>query len=331
MKFPQTRLRRLRQNPTVRALISETSLSADHFVLPLFVCPGTGMRRPVASMLGVFQLSIDEIVKECGTAKDTGINAIMLFGIPAKKDKEGRTGYSPNGIVQRAIPAIKKQHPELFIITDVCNCEYTTHGHCGPLAKDGSVDNDRTIEILARQALSHARAGCDMVAPSDMMDGRVGRIRERLDASGFKGMPIMAYSAKYASGFYGPFRGAAGSAPKSGDRRGYQMDPRNSDEALRETDLDIQEGADIVMVKPAMSYCDIIRRIKDAFKVPVAAYNVSGEYSMVKAAAKQGWIDHDRVMMEILVSIKRAGADIIISYHAIEAAGLIAKGFLRQW
>jgi porphobilinogen synthase len=331
MTFPQTRLRRLRRNPAVRALIAETSLSADHFVLPLFVCPGTRVRRPVASMPSVFQLSIDEIVKECGEAMDAGINAIMLFGIPTKKDTEGKIGYSPKGIVQLAIPAIKKRHPDLFVITDVCNCEYTTHGHCGPLAEGGSVDNDRTIEILARQALSHARAGCDVVAPSDMMDGRVGRIRERLDASEFKELPIMAYSAKYASGFYGPFREAAGSAPKSGDRRGYQMDPRNGDEALREIGLDIQEGADIVMVKPAMSYLDIIRRVKDAFNVPVAAYNVSGEYSMVEAASKQGWIDHDRVMMEILVSIKRAGADIVISYHAIEAAKLIGKGCLRQW
>jgi porphobilinogen synthase len=328
MKFPQTRLRRLRRNSTIRGMIAETVLCVDDLILPLFVCPGAKVRRPVDSMPGVCQLSIDEIINECGAAQDTGIGAIILFGIPAKKDDEGRIGYSPKGIVQRAIPAIKRRFPDLFVITDVCNCEFTTHGHCGPLAKDGSVDNDRTVEILARQALSHARAGCDMVAPSDMMDGRVGRIRERLDASGFENVPIMSYSAKYASGFYGPFRDAAGSAPKSGDRRGYQMDHRNSDEALREVELDIQEGADVVMVKPAMSYCDIIRRVKDTFKVPVAAYNVSGEYAMVKAAAKQGWIDHDRVMMEILVSIKRAGADIIISYHAIEAAKLIAKGYV---
>jgi porphobilinogen synthase len=327
MKFPQTRLRRLRRNGTIRGMIAETVLCVDDLILPLFVCPGAKVRRPVDSMPGVFQLSIDEILNECGAARDAGIGAVILFGIPAKKDDEGRIGYWPKGIVQRAIPAIKKRFPNIFVITDVCNCEYTTHGHCGPLAKDGSVDNDRTVEILARQALSHARAGCDMVAPSDMMDGRVGRIRERLDAAGFENVPIMSYSAKYASGFYGPFRDAAGSAPKSGDRRGYQMDPRNSDEALREVELDINEGADIVLVKPAMSYCDIIRRVKDTFKLPVAAYNVSGEYAMVKAAAKLGWIDHDRVMMEILMSIKRAGADIIISYHAIEAAKLIAKGF----
>ncbi len=330
MQFPQTRLRRLRRNPTIRAMVAETILSADKFVLPLFVCPGAGVRKPVASMPGVFHMSIDEIVKECGRARDAGITAVLLFGIPAAKDAEGRIGYSPKGIVQRAIPAIKKRFADLFVVTDVCNCEYTTHGHCGPLDEGGSVDNDRTIDILARQALSHARAGCDMVAPSDMMDGRVGRIRERLDASGFAELPIMAYAAKYASGFYGPFREAADSAPKSGDRRGYQMDPRNSDEAMREVALDIQEGADIVMVKPALSYCDIIRRVKDTFNVPVAAYNVSGEYSMVKAASKLGWIDHDRVMMEILVSLKRAGADFIITYHAIEAAQLIAKGYLRK-
>jgi porphobilinogen synthase len=329
MKFPRTRLRRLRQNPLIRGMVAETVLNAGDFVLPLFVRTGAGIRRPVASMPGVYQMSIDEIVKECGAAQEAGIRAVILFGIPAGKDEEGRIGYSPKGIVQRAIPAIKKRFPDLYVITDVCNCEYTTHGHCGPLAKDGSVDNDRTISILAHQAMSHARAGCDMVAPSDMMDGRIGHIRDRLDVSGFEHIPIMAYSAKYASGFYGPFRDAAESAPKEGDRRGYQMDPRNSDEALREVGLDIEEGADIVMVKPALSYCDIIRRVKDAFNVPVAAYNVSGEYSMVKAAAKQGWIDHDRVMMEILTSIKRAGADIIISYHAIEAAGLIAKGYPR--
>lgn len=330
MQFPQTRLRRLRRNPTIRAMVAETSLSADKFVLPLFVCTGSKVRKPVSSMPGVFQLSVDEAAKECGRAQEAGVNAVILFGLPSEKDDEGRIGCSPQGIIQRAIPFIKKQCADLFVITDVCNCEYTTHGHCGPLAEDGSVDNDRTIEMLAKQALSHARAGCDMVAPSDMMDGRVGRIRERLDESGFAEMPIMAYAAKYASGFYGPFREAADSAPKSGDRRGYQMDPRNGDEAMREVALDIQEGADIVMVKPALSYCDIIRRVKDTFNVPVAAYNVSGEYSMVKAASKLGWIDHDRVMMEILVSLKRAGADIIITYHAVEAAKLIAKGYLQK-
>ncbi len=326
MKFPQTRLRRLRRNPVIRALVAETSLSPDNLVLPLFVRPGSKVRLPVSSMPGVFQFSIDEAAKECARAQEAGINAVILFGLPSEKDEEGKVGCSPKGIIQRAIPFIKKRCADLFVITDVCNCEYTTHGHCGPL-QDGCVDNDRTIEILARQALSHARAGCDMVAPSDMMDGRVGRIRQRLDASGFTEIPIMAYAAKYASGFYGPFREAADSAPKSGDRRGYQMDPRNSDEAMREVGLDIDEGADIIMVKPALSYCDIIRRVKDTYTIPVAAYNVSGEYSMVKAASKLGWIDHDRVMMEILVSLKRAGADILISYHALEAARLIAKGY----
>jgi porphobilinogen synthase len=311
-------------------MIAETSLSAEDFILPLFVCPGMKVRTSVPSMPGVHQMSIDEIAKECRVAQDAGVNAVILFGLPTAKDDDGKIGCSPKGIIQRAIPFIKKQCPDLFVITDVCNCEYTTHGHCGPLAEDGSVDNDRTVEILARQALSHARAGCDMVAPSDMMDGRIQRIREMLDESEFDQIPIMAYSAKYASGFYGPFREAADCAPKSGDRRGYQMDPRNSNEALREAKFDIQEGADIVMVKPALSYCDVIRRIKDEFMVPVAAYNVSGEYSMVKAAAKLGWIDHDRVMMEILISLKRAGADIIISYHAIEAARLIAKGYLQK-
>jgi porphobilinogen synthase len=325
--FPQTRLRRLRRNPTIRAMVAETSISADNFVLPLFVCPGSKVRRPISSMPGVFQFSIDEAAKECSKAQESGVNAVILFGLPSEKDEQGKIGCSPTGIIQRAIPFIKKRCTDLFVITDICNCEYTTHGHCGPLV-NGSVDNDTTIEILARQALSHARAGCDMVAPSDMMDGRVGRIREKLDASGFSELPIMAYAAKYASGFYGPFREAADSAPKSGDRRGYQMDPRNGDEAMREVALDIGEGADIVMVKPALSYCDIIRRVKDTFNVPVAAYNVSGEYSMVKAAAERGWIDHDRVMMEILISLKRAGADIIISYHAIEAAQLIAKGYI---
>jgi porphobilinogen synthase len=276
-------------------------------------------------MPGVHQLSIDELLKECGQTIDAGVNAVLLFGIPDKKDAEGRIGYSPKGIVQRAIAAIKKKLPDLYVITDVCNCEYTTHGHCGPVV-DSHVHNDRTLNILCRQALSHAQAGADMVAPSDMMDGRVGAIRAALDGKGFCDLPIMSYAAKYASGFYGPFREAAGSAPKFGDRRGYQMDPANSREALREVRLDIDEGADIVMVKPALSYLDIIYRIKTTFDLPVAAYNVSGEYSMVKAAAQKNWIDHNRVMMEILTSIKRAGADIIITYHAVEAARLLSQG-----
>ena len=324
MKFPQVRMRRLRENPLIRNMVRETALSIDDFILPLFVCPGHKIKRPVASMPGIFQRSIDELVLECKKAADLGINAVILFGVPDEKDEEGSVGCRPTGIVQRAIKAIKKEVKNLYVVTDVCNCEYTTHGHCGPVA-DGRVDNDRTVEILAKQALSHARAGCDMVAPSDMMDGRVGRIREKLDASGFEMLPIMSYSAKYASGFYGPFREAAGSAPQFGDRRGYQMDPANAREAIRETEMDVEEGADIVMVKPALSYLDIIRRIKDFFEIPLAAYNVSGEYSMVKAASQKNWIDHDRVMMEILTSIKRAGADIIITYHAFEAAKLLGR------
>jgi porphobilinogen synthase len=326
MKFPQVRMRRLRKNAVIRSMVRETTLSADDFVLPLFVCPGNRIRRPVASMPGVYQLSIDELIKECGVAGAAGIRAILLFGIPDRKDNDGRIGYAQNGIVQRAIRSVKKQMDGLYVITDVCNCEYTTHGHCGPVAAGGSVDNDRTIAILARQALSHARAGCDMVAPSDMMDGRVGAIRQTLDKAGFANLPIMSYAAKYASGFYGPFREAAQSAPKFGDRRDYQMDPANGNEALTEVQLDIDEGADIIMVKPALSYLDIIWRVKQAFRRPVAAYNVSGEYSMVKAAAEKGWIDGERVMMEVLTSIKRAGADMIISYHAVEAAQLISKG-----
>ena len=324
MKFPQVRMRRLRENPLIRNMVRETTLSIDDFILPLFVCPGHKIKRPIASMPGIFQHSIDELVLECKKAANLGINAVILFGVPDEKDDEGSVGCQPTGIVQRAIKAIKKEIKNLYVITDVCNCEYTTHGHCGPVA-NGRVDNDRTVEILAKQALSHARAGCDMVAPSDMMDGRIGRIREKLDASGFEMLPIMSYSAKYASGFYGPFREAAGSTPQFGDRRGYQMDPANAREAIRETEMDIDEGADIVMVKPALSYLDIIRRIKDFFEIPLAAYNVSAEYSMVKAAAQKNWIDHDRVMMEILTSIKRAGADIIITYHALEAAKLLGR------
>jgi porphobilinogen synthase len=324
MHFPNVRMRRLRQNAAIRSMVRETTLSADDFIYPLFVCHGTKVRRPISSMPGVFQLSVDELLKECAKASDVGVKAVLLFGIPDKKDDEGRIGYSPTGIAQRAIAAIKKNFPDLYVITDVCNCEYTTHGHCGPI-ENGTVANDRTVEILCRQALSHARAGADMVAPSDMMDGRVGAIREKLDTNKFDQIPIMSYAAKYASGFYGPFREAAESTPKFGDRRGYQMDPANSREAMREVELDINEGADIVMVKPALSYLDIISRIKTRFDLPVAAYNVSGEYSMVKAAAAKNWIDHDRVMMEILTSIKRAGADIIITYHAVEAAELLAK------
>ncbi len=325
MGFPGTRMRRLRRNTGIRNMVAETTLGTDDFILPLFVCHGEKVRRPVSSMPGVFQLSIDELLNSCGEAVDAGVNAILLFGIPDTKDEEGRTGYAPNGIVQQAIAAIKKRFSDLYVITDVCNCEYTTHGHCGPIV-NGEVANDKTVEILARQALSHARAGCDMVAPSDMMDGRIYAIREKLDTAGFESLPILSYAAKYASSFYGPFREAAESAPAFGDRRGYQMDPRNGREALREVQLDIEEGADIVMVKPALSCLDVIWRVRESCNLPVAAYNVSGEYFMVKAAAEKGWIDGDAVMMEILTAIKRAGADLIVTYHAVEAAKLLAKG-----
>jgi porphobilinogen synthase len=303
-------------------MVRETRLSADSLIMPLFVCPGKKVRNPVASMPGNFQLSIDELVEEAKRVRDAGIHAVLLFGIPETKDDEGRVGCDENGIVQKALRALKKNVAGLYVITDVCNCEYTTHGHCGPVV-NGDVDNDKTLELLALQALSHARAGADMVAPSDMMDGRIGAIRRALDENGFSAMPIMSYAAKYASAFYGPFRDAAESTPKFGDRRSYQMDPANAHEALREVALDIEEGADIVMVKPALSYLDVIRRVKDRFSVPVAAYNVSGEFSMLKAAAQNGWIDNDRVMMEILTSIQRAGADIVITYHAVEAAKLL--------
>lgn len=324
MAFPQSRMRRLRKNEIIRGLVRQTRLSADNFILPLFVCPGEKVRKPIKSMPGNFQLSVDELIAECKHTVDAGIKAVLLFGIPETKDDEGRIGYSDDGIVQQAVRALRDRIDELYIITDVCNCEYTTHGHCGPVV-NGDVANDLTLDILAKQALSHARAGCDMVAPSDMMDGRVGHIRTALDAEGYTDLPILSYAAKYASSFYGPFRDAAESAPQFGDRRSYQMDPANSDEAIREVELDIEEGADMVMVKPALSYLDIISRVKNEFDIPVAAYNVSGEFSMVKATAEKGWIDGDRVMMEILTSIKRAGADIIITYHAVDAAKILNK------
>ena len=326
MAFPNTRMRRLRNNDTVRALIRETRLSLDNLIQPLFVCTGSGVKDPVNSMPGVFRMSTDKIVEECKRIADTGIKAILLFGIPDTKDSHGASGYDENGIVQRTIREIKKQAESLFVITDVCNCEYTDHGHCGPVI-DGQVHNDLTLEILGKQALSHAKAGADMVAPSDMMDGRIGYIRRLLDEKGFSDLPIMSYAVKYASSFYGPFREAACSAPAHGDRRSYQMDYCNSQEAIREAALDIDEGADIIMVKPALSYLDIVHRIKEQFGIPVAAYNVSGEYSMVKAAAEKGWIDEEKMMMEILHSIKRAGADMIISYYACNAATLIKKGW----
>ena len=324
MSFPVVRMRRLRQSEALRRLVRETRLSVDRLVLPLFVRPGEGVRRPIASMPGNFQCSVDELVADCREAAGLGIPAVLLFGIPSSKDAVGSEGYAPDGIVQQAVRAVKDAVPDLVVVTDVCLCEYTDHGHCGVI-RDGEVDNDATLELLARMALSHVRAGADMVAPSDMMDGRVGALRAALDEGGFATVPIMAYAAKYASGFYGPFRDAAESPPQFGDRRGYQMDPANGDEALREVALDIDEGADIVMVKPALAYLDVIWRVKEAFGMPVAAYNVSGEFAMVKAAAAKGWIDERAVALEILTSIRRAGADILITYFARDVARWLSE------
>jgi len=324
MYFPQYRPRRLRANETIRRMVRETTLSPDNFIYPMFVTHGKGVKKEISSMPGNYQQSIDNLVKDCEEVHGLGIPAVILFGIPEHKDELGTEAYSDEGIVQHAIKAIKNKLPELLVITDVCMCEYTSHGHCGVI-RNGEVQNDETLELLAKEALSHAKAGADMVAPSDMMDGRVAAIRDILDDEGFESIPIMAYAAKYASGFYGPFREAAESTPQFGDRRSYQMDPSNSREAMREVALDIEEGADIVMVKPALSYLDIISQVKQEFELPVAAYNVSGEFSMVKAAATMGWIDGERVMMEILTSIKRAGADMILTYHAKEAARLLNR------
>jgi porphobilinogen synthase len=317
MSFPITRLRRLRQTPVLRNLVRETILTRDDLVMPLFVCPGKGVNNPISSMPGNSQLSVDLLVEECRRLYGLGIQSVLLFGIPEHKDEHGLVACEHNGIVQQAVRALKAELPGLYIIADICNCEYTTHGHCGTIV-NGDVDNDLTLVTLAKQSVSLAQEGVDMVAPSDMMDGRVGAIRRALDDNGFYNLPIMAYSAKYASSFYGPFREAAESAPKFGNRATYQMDPANGNEALREVALDIEEGADIVMVKPALSYLDIIQRVKTNFNIPIAAYNVSGEYSMVKAAAANGWIDEKRMVHEILTSIKRAGSDIIITYHAQE-------------
>jgi porphobilinogen synthase len=325
MQYPEYRPRRLRRNETLRRMVRETKLSVDDLIYPLFAAAGKGIRKEVPSMPGVFQLSVENLVKEAKVVKSLGIPAILLFGIPAKKDAVGSDACSDKGIVQTAVRAVKDAVPGVMVITDVCFCEYTDHGHCGILTRDGEVDNDATLAILGQSAVTHARAGADMVAPSDMMDGRVAAIRKSLDGEGFTGTPIMSYAAKYASGFYGPFRDAAESTPKSGDRKSYQMDPPNAREALREVALDVREGADIVMVKPALAYLDIIRRVREAFDLPVAAYNVSGEYSMVKAAAKLGWIDGDRVMMEILTGIKRAGADLILTYSARDAARILSE------
>ncbi|MEK7396328.1 MAG: porphobilinogen synthase [Candidatus Poribacteria bacterium] len=319
MSFPTTRLRRLRSNENIRRLVRESNVTVDDLIYPMFVIYGDNVRNPISSMPGVFQLSIDNLLTELREVVDLDIPAIILFGIPETKDELGSSAYDEEGIIQKAVQAVKSEYPDLLVITDVCLCEYTDHGHCGPL-ENGCVDNDRTLELIAKSALSHVHAGADIIAPSGMMDGQVNAIRTALDSDGFQHIPIMAYSAKYASAFYGPFRDAAESAPKHGDRKGYQMDPSNSDEALREVSLDIQEGADIIMIKPALPYLDIIRRAKDKFACPVAAYNVSGEYSMVKAGAQMGWIDEKRVAMEILTSIKRAGADMILTYFAKDAA-----------
>jgi porphobilinogen synthase len=320
MPFPQTRLRRLRRTPVLRDLVRETRLHAGDLVLPLFVEEGLEGRAAIEAMPGVDRVSISAAVAEAGEAAALGIPAVLLFGIPGHKDEEGSGAWDDDGIVQLAARAIKDAHPEALVIADLCLCEYTSHGHCGLLRADGSVDNDSTVELLARTAVSQARAGADIVAPSDMMDGRVGAIRAALDEEGLVDTPTMAYSAKFASAFYGPFREAADSTPAFGDRRGYQLDPANGDEALREVLLDVQEGADIVLVKPALPYLDVVRRVKDATSLPVAAYNVSGEYSMLKAAAAAGYIDERAAVLEALTSIRRAGADIVITYHAKDVA-----------
>ena len=320
MAFPQTRLRRLRTTGALRSLVRETELSPSRLVLPLFVEHGLDRRTPIGTMPGVDRLSIDHAVQEAGAAAALGIPAVLLFGIPAAKDEDGSGAWDDEGVVQLATRAIKAAHPDLLVVTDVCLCEYTSHGHCGRLRDDGSVDNDATLELLARAAVSQARAGADAVAPSDMMDGRVGALRADLDQEGFADLPIVAYSAKFASAFYGPFRDAADSTPAFGDRRGYQMDPANADEAVREALLDVDEGADMVMVKPALPYLDVIRAVKAATRVPVAAYNVSGEYAMIKAAAAAGCFDERAAVLEALTAIRRAGADIIITYHAKDAA-----------
>jgi porphobilinogen synthase len=324
MFFPEYRARRLRRTPNLRRMVRETALAVDDLIYPLFSIHGEDIRREIPSMPGIFQQSIEHLVAEAREVRDLGIPAVMLFGIPETKDPFGSDAYSENGIIQRTVAALKSEIPELTVITDVCLCEYTDHGHCGVI-KDGEVDNDATLQLLGAEALSHARAGTDVVAPSDMMDGRVAAIRELLDANGFSHIPIMSYAVKYASAFYGPFRDAAQSAPQFGDRRSYQMDPANRREAWREAALDAQECADFLMVKPAMAYLDIIRDLRERFDLPLAAYNVSGEYAMLKAAARNGWIDHDRVMLELLTGIKRAGADLIVTYHAKEAARLLNK------
>jgi porphobilinogen synthase len=320
VSFPATRLRRLRQTGVLRDMVRETELSVSRLVYPMFVQLGEAARTPIEALPGIDRVSISEAVEEAGEAHGLGIPAVLLFGLPADKDDQGTGAYDDEGVVQLAVQALKEAHPDLVVITDVCLCAYTDHGHCGVLLDDGNVDNDGTLELLARTAASHAHAGADVVAPSDMMDGRVGALRSRLDEEGFKELPIVAYSAKFASAYYGPFREAADSAPSFGDRRAYQMDPGNAEEAVREALLDVSEGADVVMVKPALPYLDVIRRVKEATRVPVAAYNVSGEYAMVKAAAERGWLDERQTVLESLSGIHRAGADIVITYHAKDVA-----------
>jgi porphobilinogen synthase len=323
MPFPIHRLRRLRANEPLRHLVRETQLEPTDFILPLFTCPGEGVKRPISSMPGNAQLSVDNLVKECAEAERLGIGGVILFGIPDSKDEIASGAYAEDGIVQKAVRALKREVPKLLVMTDVCNCEYTSHGHCG-LVKDGEVQNDPTLEWLAKAAVSHARAGADMVAPSDMMDGRVAAIRKALDAAGFSNTPIISYAAKFASVFYGPFREAAESTPQFGDRRSYQMDPANAREAMREIELDIEEGADMIMVKPAMPYLDIIRQARDRFDLPLGAYQVSGEFSMITAAIQNGWFDRDRAILESLTAIRRAGADFMLTYFAKDAARLLA-------
>jgi porphobilinogen synthase len=325
MPYPVYRPRRLRESSLLRKMVRETTLRVDDLMLPLFSVHGRGVREPIASMPGQWRLSIDELLKECKDAASMGIPAVLLFGIPHEKDPRGSEAYAEDGIVQQAVRAVKHTIPDLLVVTDVCLCEYTSHGHCG-VVEDGRIKNDPTLELLARTAVSHVEAGADIVAPSDMMDGRVAAIREALDEAGYPEAPIMAYSAKYASAFYGPFRDAVASAPQFGDRRSYQMDPANGTEAMREVALDIDEGADIVMVKPALAYLDVIARVKADFGLPVAAYSVSGEYAMIRAAGRLGWLDEAQVMMEVLTSIRRAGADIVITYFAKDVARRLERG-----
>jgi porphobilinogen synthase len=324
MQFPEYRPRRLRKNENFRRLVRETQLSVNDLIYPLFIVPDTKVKKPIPSMPGNFQMSVDYIVKEVKRVRELGIPGVILFGIPEKKDEMATQALIDNGVIQRAIREIKAKVPDILVVTDICVCEYTSHGHCG-IIENGEVANDTTLEVLSEMAVSHAKAGADMVAPSAMMDGQVGALRDGLDEAGFETLPVMGYSAKFASSFYGPFREAAESAPAFGDRRGYQMDPANSDEAMREITLDVQEGADIIMVKPALPYLDVIRRAKEEFDLPLAAYNVSGEFAMIKAAAQMGWLDGERAMMESLTAIKRAGADIIITYFAPEAAECLRR------